>query len=482
MTLPIFNLTDSGNAELFASLYAGKVLFDHKQQRWLLWNDKRCRWQVDKESQVRLCARNAARQRFTWAAELPAAESDKRNAAMSWASESESSFRIETCLKEAKAEPGIADSGEQWDTDPMLLGVANGILNLKTGELRPGQPEDRITQFSPVKFDSEARCPLFEKFVSEVFEGDLTMIRYIQRIAGYSLTGDVSEKAVFVHHGEGDNGKTTLMKIIGSVLGRQLSAILNASALDSKHQRLGDGHDLPGKRMAICEETKKVMVIDEARFKLWSGTGVLKCRGLYKDDFEYQPQFKIWIGCNDKPIIRDMTPAMWDRIHTIEYKCRFVEHPTPTGKQKQIDRHLSRKLRAELPGILNWMLVGCLDWQRQGLNRPKEVIAATADYESASDPFNGFLSDCCELDPTFDVPKHELATAYEKWCKDHKECPLNRNAFPKALVKRGVVDANKGQYRVWRGLKLAAPKPPPPTSAIDDLFATMPSDPQHQEL
>ncbi|HVB59187.1 MAG TPA: phage/plasmid primase, P4 family [Candidatus Acidoferrales bacterium] len=459
---PKFALTDSGNAELMSHLYRGTLLYDALHKKWMFWNAERGRWQYDRTNKVRKLARDAARRRKALTRKAGGdANAEPDAAAYKWAKYSESSKGIDAMLKEAACEPLLADDGLSWDNDPYSLGVENGVLNLKTGKLRRGERSDRISLFSPVTFNPEAKCTLFGKFILEVFDGNEHMVRYIQRWAGYSLTGDVSEKAVSIHHGSGDNGKTTLLKIFQRVLGRDLATIVETSTLDQKHQRLGDGHDLPGKRLAICEETKEAMVIDESRFKLWTGGGTLKCRGMYVNPFDYDPQFKIWMGCNDKPIIRDPSPAMWKRIHCIEYRCQFVDKPT--GNQKLADRRLYSKLCAELPGILNWMLAGCLEWQRQGLNPPSEVLSATHDYEVESDHLNAFLDDKCECNPGYSATKSAVQEAYKTWCREAGEKPKSQKQFAAGMSKRFQEGrSNHNTVRVWIGLRLRKPLETPP--------------------
>lgn len=215
--LPILPNTDAGNAELFARLHGDGVRFDHRRQRYLAWAGHW--WADDPDGEVHRLAKATVRQRGLEA--LTTIEDiDQRAKAVKFAIGSESRQRLDALLALAKHEQPIADAGENWDADPWLLGVANGVVDLKTGRLRDGRPQDRITLHSDVAFDSEATCPRWERFLDEVFDGNAELIDFIQVAVGYSLTGDTREQCHFHANGPGSNGKdvflTPLRRIAGS--------------------------------------------------------------------------------------------------------------------------------------------------------------------------------------------------------------------------------------------------------------------------
>src|SRR5207237_1422495 len=180
--------TEQGNAEMFASAYGHFVKFDHKQGRWLIWNKKLGRWLEDKQHNVRMLMAKIARLRLRSAVRLPQGQ-EERVKQIRWALSSENRNRIDASLELAKSIPPISDDGENWDSNPWLLSVDNGVVDLRTGKLREERPEDRITLRSPIKFDPEAKCPRFERFMLEIFNGDSEFVSFLQRAVGYSLTG-----------------------------------------------------------------------------------------------------------------------------------------------------------------------------------------------------------------------------------------------------------------------------------------------------
>jgi len=442
-----FGRTDTGNAELFASLYAGSVLFDHARQRWLLWDCTRCRWTDDATIQVREFAKSAAQNRYARAGNLPNGTEEERNEQKreaSWALGSQSLYRINAALELVKSVPSVADAGDEWDADPWLFGVANGIIDLRTGKLRTATQKDLITKFSPVAVDPNAKCPRFKQFLQEVFDGDSELIRFVQKAAGYTLTGSTEEQCLFACYGKGSNGKTTLLEILLFILG-DYGVDLPFSALETKQYVIGEGADLPGARFAKSVEAREGRRLDEARIKSWTGGDTISIRLMHRNTFSFQPTHKLWLSFNHRPVITDDSPAMWRRIKLIPFLRAF--------DPVQADKGLLEKLKAEAPGILNWLIEGCLAWQKDGLKVPAAIERATREYEAESDPLAPFLADCCEMGPGFKVIKGELCGAYQGWCAANKERPVSRNAFAEKLKSRGFGEGSTGSARFWTGLR-----------------------------
>jgi putative DNA primase/helicase len=441
---PYYPRTDAGNAELFAALYGEKVRFDHKQGRWLIWNDTRSRWVEDKQRKVRILTKKAARYRAK--AALNIGDEEKRKQEFGWALQSEHRYRIDAALELAKSEAPISDDGERWDSNPWLFGVANGIADLRTGALRPATPQDRITKFSPVAFDANAKCPRWEQFLEDIFCADAVLKRYVQKAVGYSLTGCTSEQCLFACYGEGSNGKTTFLEITLYVQG-DYGLDLSFNILEAKHygSTPGEGVNLPGARFAKAVETREGKQLDEARIKAWTGGDTITVRPLYRNFFSFQPTHKLWLAFNHKPIIGDDSKAMWRRIRLIPFLCTF--------DPQHADKGMLEKLKAEASGILNWAITGCLAWQKEGLQTPKAVEQATSEYEAESDPLAPFFEDCCELDIACRVPKTDLRNAYQDWCRANKEKPVSRKAFAEKMKKRGFGEGSTGSARFWMGLR-----------------------------
>jgi putative DNA primase/helicase len=436
--------TDSGNAELFAYLGREIVRFDHKQNRWLIWNQTRSRWIEDKQGKVRILAKTAARYRAEAALNIDDVEERKKEIA--WAFQSEDRYRIDAALELAKSEGPISDDGEGWDSDPWLFGVANGIVDLRTGAMRPATQQGRITKFSPVAFDAKAECPRWEQFMGEIFGADADLKSYVEKAVGYSLTGCTREQCLFACYGEGSNGKTTFLEITLYVQG-DYGLDLSFSVLEAKHygSTPGEGVNLPGARFAKAVETREGKRLDEARIKAWTGGDTITVRPLYRNSFSFQPTHKLWLAFNHKPVIGDDSSAMWRRIRLIPFMHTF--------DPQHADKGMLDKLKAEASGILNWAIAGSLAWQKEGLKAPEAVERATSEYEAESDPLAPFFEDCCELDAAFQVPKTRLRNAYQDWCGVNKEKPVSRKAFADKMKKRGFGEGSTGTVRFWTGLR-----------------------------
>lgn len=395
-----FNLTDSGNAEYFAARYGHDVRYDHRRGRWLLW--RRHRWQPDADAEISRLAKTAMRQRFKDAATLD--DPDARSRAAKWAIASESRARLDALLSLAQAEAVIADAGDGWDRDLMLLGVPNGVIDLRTGALRPGRREDRITMGGNVPYDPAATCPRWERFHAEVFV-DPAVVGFVHRAIGYSLTGETGEQCLFLCYGTGANGKGTFTNTVGAVLG-DYAYTMPFSTVEL-HQRSSIPNDvaaLVARRLVVASETTDGARLNEPRLKALTGCDPITARFLHSEFFTFVPVAKFWLSVNHKPTVRDDSHGFWRRMRLIPFTQTFPVNQT-----------LADELRAELPGILAWAVRGCLAWQRDGLSTPAVVADATREYERDSDPLTAFLDEACDLGADADVGASVLFEHYRRW-------------------------------------------------------------------
>mgnify|MGYP000941503508 CR=1 FL=1 len=400
-----FSQTDAGNGELFAHLYGQVARFDHMRGRWLLW--KGDWWGPDADGQLYRWAIDAARFRAKAASDLDDGEASKK--AFAFAKASESAGRIESAIKLARNQPPIADPGKGWDEAPMLLGVANGVIDLTTGTLRRGQQSDRITMRTDVHYDSEAQCPRWLKFLDEVSEGDAEMIAYLQRAIGYSLTGSTKEQVWFLLHGKGQNGKSTLLEALQEVLG-DYAGVLPFTALE-KGKESGIPTDLaalPGKRFVTASEANPGASLNEARIKMLTGDRGITARQLYERQFTFAPQLKLFVGVNHLPSVRDSSFGFWRRVRVIGFHRIFTE--------AEKDADLPLKLKEEQPGILAWAVRGARIWHSEGgLRDPQRVLLATVEYQNDSDPIAEFIRECCLLMPRATARAADLYAEYSTW-------------------------------------------------------------------
>jgi putative DNA primase/helicase len=450
----LYPCTDAGNAELFAHLNSSVLRYDHRRKKWLRWAGHT--WVIDQDKYVYRLAKDAARNRLQAASQIEG--DDERRAAVRWALDSEQTRSITACLAQAAATADLADTGENWNSNPYLFAVKNGIVDLRTGQLRAGRQSDRITLKSAVEFNAAASCTRWKQFLAEVFGGDEELIGYVQRAVGYCLTGDTSEQILFLAHGDGSNGKTTLLNVLGHLTG-DYSHNLPFSSFEIKSRTAipNDVAAIVGKRFVTSVETGEAQRLNEARIKALTGGDPISARYLNAEFFTFRPVAKFWLAFNHKPQVRDDSFGFWRRIHYLPFTQTF------DGASK--DPHLEQKLLAEISGILNWAIAGCLKWQEEGLQMPASMKAATKQYQDESDVLVEFYEDCCVLEPGAWESTQNLFNSYSVWTKEHAEKhPFERSAFTTRLSKVPGLSpkkAGKDGTRGWEGIRLKSVNPSP---------------------
>ena len=373
-------------------------------------------------------------------------------ALMKWAVQSENERTIAAGLKLTKH--ALLIEYGALNSDPWLFNVQNGTIDLRTGKLRPHNPTDLITFISPVTHDPAATCPTWTRFLLEVFAGDADMVAFIQRAVGWSLTGVVKERALFFLHGNaGKNGKTTLveaiMKLVGTCgessygYGRKVGAETFMKSRNSEDNQR-KAASLAGPRFICTSEVDEDHRLDEQLVKDITGGDTLEGRRLYQEAFTFKPQFKPWMYGNHKPEIRGTDDAIWSRVRLVPFDVSFK------GRE---DLELADKLEAELSGILNWAIRGCLDWQRSGLQPPAKVQAATQAYRDEMDVFGPFIAERCVIHRAADVRASELWNAYKAWCEESGTKEQTQTKFGKYLSSKGfIVEKSSVIKRVGIGL------------------------------
>ena len=372
----------------------------------------------------------------------------RRNELASWAMGCEREARIKSMVSLARAELGIPVLPDDLDRDPWLFNVANGTIDLRSGELREHRREDLITKLAPVVFAPGAECPVFLKFLTRVTAGTLELIAFLQRAVGYSLTGTTSEQALLILHGQGANGKSTLLNAVRQALGEYAKTTRTDTLLIQRQDSIpNDIAALKGARMVTAQETEAGRRLAESLVKQLTGGDPIAARFLHQEWFEFPPVFKLWLATNHKPRITGTDHAIWRRIRLVPFTVKI-----PDAEQ---DPALPEKLTAELPGILAWAVRGCLAWQRDGLGMPDEVRDATAAYRDEMDVLGEFIAEYCVISPSLSVPAKALYAAYLDWCGPSGERPISKRAFGGNLAERGF-DKRRGTGGgvVWFGIAL----------------------------
>lgn len=442
-------LTDMGNAERLAILHGRDLRFVRDWGAWFVWDG--VYWKKDRVGEVKKKACATIR---TLYAEGSQAEDDYlRKEIIKHATQSENNGRIESMIRLAEIEDGMPMTPEQFDQDPWLFTVRNGTIDLRTGRFLTSQRDNYISKCAPVSYDPDAKCPTFEKFLDTIFEGNQNLITFVRRAIGYTLTGRVSERCLFILHGCGKNGKSTLLEVVMALLGEAADGGYGLrTPTETLMVQYGGGgipNDiarLKGARYVSASETEEGNRFAEARIKDLTGGDTISARFMRGEFFDFRPEFKLWIATNHKPAIRGTDNAIWDRIRLIPFNWRV-----PDG---QADPFLPERLCGELSGVLNWALSGCLEWQREGLGMPSEVINAVSEYRAEMDILADFMSDCCLLAMNLRSGNKELYAEYHKWCELNAQKMVSHRKFSQRLIERGLTQTKSGSERIWHGIGL----------------------------
>ena len=444
--------TDLGNAERFVDAYRDRVRWCPARKSWLVWGGRRYVWD-DRGESVKL-AHHTARAIFHEAAH--AKDEDEQKAIAKWAVSSQSESRINAMLSQAK--PYLAVGMDELDRDPWLINCQNGTLDLKTGRLKDHDPADLVTRLAPVGYDPEATCPRFERFLHETLADD-EVVRFVKRYAGYTLTGITRERILAILYGSGKNGKTTLVELLHEVLGDYARNTDVETLLVKKYQGVGnDVAALKGARFVSAAEVEKGRRLAESKVKQLTGRDTVTARFLFGENFDFKPEFKLWLSTNNKPVIQGTDDAIWDRIRLIEFTQRF--------DGAKADPLLPDKLRDELAGVFAWMVEGCLEWQERGLQEPRPVTEATKQYRDEMDTLAAFLDEVCVVGGSYRALAESLYQRYAMWCDKSGERKDPKKAFVVRLEERGferrreTAGVNKGRY-IWLGIGLRGGDEPP---------------------
>ncbi|KAK4833131.1 hypothetical protein QYF36_021526 [Acer negundo] len=351
---------------------------------------------------------------------------------------------IRGALDQVKNSEIVSCTASLWDQDPWLLGTPAGTLNLKTGAMHKPRRTEYITKLTGCIPENKPATRWLE-FLDQSTDGDIAMQTYLQRIAGYCLTGSTSEHALFFIYGSGGNGKSVFLNMLIHILGDYARSApmdtFTASKFDSHPTELAM---LRGARLVTASETEEGRAWAEARIKMLTGGDVVSARFMRQDFFEYVPQFKLLFAGNHQPALHSVDPAMQRRFNMMP----FVHRP------KSPDKSLEDKLKDEAPRILAWALQGCLDWHKEGLARPASVIQATADYFSNQDLMGQWLQDCCETGQSYFEQPGSLFSSWSNYAKGSGESAGTAKAFGSALEKRGFPRAKVSGLRRHNGITL----------------------------
>lgn len=458
---------DIGNGRRLVALYGHMFRFVH-QWGFLVWDGRA--WQndtmgrMDDYGKKTACALRLAVDRVQ--------EDEKRKRFLKHAERSHSRDRVAAMIQMARSEPGIDCRPEDFDKDPDLLNVRNGVIDLRDGSLKPHDPELYLRGFVDIDYDPAAVCPRWEAFVKASCVNDMDLVECLQRAFGYTLTGHVNEHVCFFLYGDGRNGKSVVCNILMRLLG-DLAVPLGFEALlagrDTK-----TSHELSaviGKRMALATEAPEGRSFNEEAIKaMTGGEHKLQARQLYKDPVAFHSVVKVWMTGNNKPQIRGVNEAIWERFLLFPFQNHVPKH-------KRI-KDLELQLVEELPGILAWAVRGAQAWRKAGLNPPRKVVDAVEEYRTDNDLVGQWIEETCTIGDGQQAEAGVLLKACNVWLAERHEREMNQNAFSRRIAKfrAGLLrkEKNGKGYIVWHGIALGKDLPAPVQGTLEAAVAAAP--------
>lgn len=443
--------TDSGNAECLVYMHGEnfrscKAMTKTKAESKGIFRWDGSVWREDTTREFRDSAKWTARARK--AISMNAETVEERKRLYKFGTDSENLGKLEATCELASSDAKIATKEDQWDNDPLKLAVANGVLNLRSGEFEEPHRLDYITMQAGTKYDETAECPIWEKTMAEVFADNPEIVPYLQRVFGYCLTGITDQHLMWFWYGGGANGKSTILNVIKALLG-DLATTTSFSTFDTKNDNgRNDGlAELRGKRFVAASEGEQGRSIAEAKIKLVVSNDEVSCRFLFNNLFTYKPTYKVILASNHLPEIKGTDKGIWRRVHLVPFNQTFE------GERRDPD--LEKKLMFELSGILNWCLRGLQDfWERGGVDPPAVVLYTTRNLETRSDLFQQWFEERLTPSETGIIRKSTAYLDYRNYLRTSGEHPIIKMAWTARMEEMGVTFNQKvrGDYssKGWR--------------------------------
>lgn len=475
--LEMLDKNEVGDARIFIEQNYGKFVYDHSVGRWYEWQEhywkedisnrtmaaiekvnKIYYEEINRQNQMRLQAEKAKQTEKAAQHENNLKELFKRIRALQSAKRRENVLKLSSVDWTQEGYKSLSITGDEWDRNPMLLGCKNGVVELFTGNFRSGKPEDYIKTITPTEWKGiDITALTWERFLKEIFNNDTKLIDYIQRLFGYAITGKITEHRFPIFYGSGRNGKGTLLETISFLLGDLAGPVEAELLLDQYRAKQSGGPTsdimaLRGKRLVWASETKEGRSLNIGKLKWLTGADTRVGRPPFgKHQITYTPTDTLFLLTNHKPHVPANDYSTWQRIHLIPFNLSFVDEPKKDF-ERQRDPDLLDKLKAEAPGILAWLVRGCLEWGYQGLNPPESVKAATNDYRKDEDIIGHFISERCTLKDSAEIKASSLYKAYQKWCEEMGHRPINGTRFGRELKER--FDSYKEGYVYYTGIEV----------------------------
>jgi putative DNA primase/helicase len=366
----------------------------------------------------------------------------------------------------ATGDKRLAVTGDEWNADPWSIQADDLLIDLKTGEARPGLPSDFINKAAPTKWKGlDEPAVAWRMFLHQIFNSDQSLVGYLQRVFGSALVGKPSQQEFYILWGpEGRNGKGTILETLKEVLGNGLASSIRSEMIMESRQSGGNGADpelldLQGKRIVWTSETGDGKRLNTEKMKLFTGGDTLSSRYNYSNEMiSFKPTHSLFMLTNHKPRIGAGDAAVWSRLRLIPFLLSFVDEPAAKNERKK-DPDLQERLLKEASGILTWLVQGCLDWQKNGINPPQTVTEAGNEYRLDENPLQQFINDCCHVGTGHKVQAGKLHEAFTKWFAatyGEKASVPSQRKISEQLQKTTGIMREKGKPVYFHGLSLAA--------------------------
>ncbi len=435
---------DTGNARRFVDRYLGEIRFNHIDGAWLCWDGRK--WAEDQTGEIKRKADRMLEEMRQELSDKEDIEAKDTAAFRKHLSRSRSSRSKKAFIEEAKHLDGVPILPAQLDRYPSALNVQNGVVSLKTGVCKGHDRDYLLSKLAGTVYDEKATCPVWERFIGEITQGDQQLALYLQRMVGYCLTASVREQCVFFLWGNGSNGKSTFVETISAIMGEYAMACQPETVMmrDRNPTARADIARLRSARLVTTFEPNDGARLDEGMVKQLTGGDKVTARFLYGKDFEFRPEFKIMMATNYKPIIKGTDQGIWRRVRLIPFNLQLPE--------EKKDKHLPEKLLREHPGILKWAVAGAVDWYRDGLPPCKAVDEAVQEYRSEMDRIQQFIDDCLTVSTGASLRASSLYQCYRGWCQEQGErYPIGNTKFY-GEMKRRYDHKKRESYNEYLGI------------------------------
>lgn len=436
--MPNYPFDDTGNGQRMAWMFRRILRYSYVDKCWYFYDGRM--WCRDEIGQTKTDADD-----MITLMEQTEVDEEVEKAFRKHVKHTRSSSGKEAAIKEAQHLLHIMP--EEMDRDGMKLNTPDGIVDLRTGEILPNNPDMYMTRMTGVEYSPHVSCHRWRQFINEIFDNDQDLVDFVHKAVGYSMVGSTEEQMVFFCYGEGQNGKSVFLNVISEIMG-SYAANIQPETIMVKRAGGGSGANsdiarLKGARFVTTSEPDEGARLSEGIVKQLSGGDRVTARKLYGNEFEFSPELKLWMSTNHKPIIRGTDKGIWRRIAMIPFAVTFTNP----------DKKLIHKLRAEASAILGWMIEGCMKWQREGLEKPKAILDANQEYKSEMDVIERFLeSGYVTTGADQSCAAMVIFARYQDYAKNSDEYSMSLTKFGAEMSKRFEKFKDNNGRNIYKGI------------------------------